>query len=68
MHIIQKIIFLEVYMYFIKNKLFYWSIIVFLLFFVFSHVCLATDNTSFVWSEISNPSIQTVSSLTEGKR
>lgn len=55
-------------MYFIKNKLFYWVIIVLLLLFVFSHVCLATDNTSFVWSEISNSSIQTVSSLTEGKR
>ena len=55
-------------MYFIKNKLFYSVIIVFLLLFVFSHGCLASNNTSFVWSEISNPSIQTVSSLTEGKR
>lgn len=55
-------------MYFIRNKLFYWFIIVLLLLFVFSHGCLATDTTSFVWSEASNPSIQTVSSLTEGKR
>ena len=68
MHIIQKINLLEVSMLIIKNKTIY---IILLCFFITTFIpilCYGNDTTSFVWSDISNPTLETVASLTKDKR
>lgn len=49
-----------------KNKFIY-SILIFFIISMFVRPCIAND-TSYVWSEISNPIVETVSSLTQDKR
>lgn len=56
-------------MQFFKNKI---TLLIFILLFIFSIIfpfySYANNDTSYVWSEISSPSIATVASLNEDKR
>lgn len=55
-------------MYWFKNKIIYSIFIVFIISLIFPFFSFATDKTSFVWSDVSKPTIETVSSLTQDKR
>jgi len=47
-----------------KNKIAYSIIITLIIIIIFPCVTCANNNTSFVWSEISAPVVETVASLT----
>lgn len=53
-------------MHFIKNKFICFILIILILTF-FIKPCFASD-TSYVWSEISSPTIETAASLSQDKR
>ena len=51
-----------------KNKICYLIIFVFIISISFPIYSMASNDTAFVWSETSNPTIETATSLAEDKR
>lgn len=55
-------------MFLFKNKLICLIVTVFIISLFIPFFSLAKDKTSFVWSDISSPTLETATTLTEGKR